>query len=65
MAHPLWRDYAKTQEQIKEIRPAAETGDVAVNNTLTDLEKRLTNLTMQIGKDLNLVTINPFSSSEN
>jgi len=52
--HPLWEEYEETLSLMKEIRLVGDPNDVKFNMQLDLLEDRITDLTIQIGRDLDL-----------
>lgn len=52
--HPLWDEYQKVQKDIRNLRPLAETGNPDANSKLDLLEERLSELAVEIGRDVGI-----------
>lgn len=52
--HPLWEEYEETVSLMKETRLNGDPNDVQFNSQLDLLEDRISDLTIQIGQDLDI-----------
>jgi len=52
--HPIWDEYQKVQKDIRNLRPLAETGNPDANSKLDLLEERLSELAVEIGRDVGI-----------